>query len=189
MGNLMHGNQPPKHPENSTDIHGQIDENKVYPQESSIISEDVALDQLLAENEYLRQELYYAQNNEMSRLVNALSRHKYTLSNFVRLIEGIHKLTTIKKQDLYGMIYSTLINGYGSYYIQTKDKKPSESKLRFFWRMGYLPHLMFIARGMYDALYQLKCLAPKEFQTLVSKLQSEKDKQKQKLKKGGIKKP
>lgn len=182
----MNGNQPPKHPESSKEIHGNIVQ-KVYHQETSYMPEDVQFEYLLAENEWLRQELYYAQNDETNRLINSFERYKYTLSHFVNTVDNIHQLTQIRKQDVYGIIYNTLQGTYGHGTIDFKQKKKTESKLRYIWRIGFLPHVMFVAKGMYEGLYKMKTMANQEFNTMCSKIQSEYDKQKQKG--GVVKKP
>jgi hypothetical protein len=97
------------------------------------------VEQVMIENEMLRETLYAEQNTHYNRNMHTLlSIFGHSTSSVIKQADSIEKNTqgAIKAQDAFRYVYEIInIN----YRIPFNSRRKGESKLQFAWRVGALP--------------------------------------------------
>lgn len=132
------------------------------------------VEQIMVENEMLRESLYANQNEDYNRAIDIiLTRAGHSTSNIIKMADSIEDYSkgTIKAQEAFRIVYATMKYIHR---IDLRNRKPKESKLQYCWRTGQLPLVSQLMCALKDTLLTLHRLdgpgATKYFGTLARKL-------------------
>ena len=111
------------------------------------------VEQVLIENEMLRETLYVNQNYHYNKQIDAMTQRYIgqSTSTVNRLADEIEKATkgAIKKQDAFRMVYGCLTRHFE---IKFDKLRLNESKLQYCWRIGALPVVVMCMMMLYNEL-------------------------------------
>ena len=135
-----------------------IDQRTCYDPIETWSDQDV--EQIMIENEMLRETLYANQNTHYNRNIDLMiQRQGQSSSQIIKLTKSIedHTKGAIKAQDAFRIVYATMSNQYR---IKFENRKPKESKLQYCWRTGSLPLVSELMCALKDTILSLHRIDP-----------------------------
>jgi hypothetical protein len=142
------------------------------------------VEQIMVENEQLRETLYATQNYHHSRVLNKMYQcFGHSTSQIIKIADNIEQYTkgVIKAQDAFRLIYLGIESNYG---IGFDMRRKGESKLQYGWRIGMLPIIamnMNALLGIVMSVYRIDTNSSVKFYTALKAKMDAKIKQRYKL--------
>ena len=153
---------------------------------------NMSADELMIENEMLRETLYAHQNHEYARAIQSIiTKTGHSTSNIIKLAEKIAVISrqTISEQMAFRMVYNCLDR---KYHISFENREPNTSKLQYAWKVGALPLVSIHMELLYEtvtSMFSLDYPGARKYFAGISKTQAMKGALKNKITQISVKKP
>jgi hypothetical protein len=134
------------------------------------LSENNRAKLLLSENEFMKQELYQRQSEELNRLYTVMREYTtHNKSEYNRQVKQTAKFFNMSAHNIYSLHYDIFDNIVGRFSV---PKIKGKSKLFMIWSVGLLPILFIVSKVTDSFIRYLRTISPRGMKQVMADIEA-----------------